>query len=623
MVKYISLIYQLIYRVRGTQALMKIDFEREFTGISKALNESGCRVNYFTSWAMIKKLASVLLKNPRVLHFSGHGVKNSVQILGTEASLRKDEGDFLIFETRKGYAELVSEKMLADLLKQCKTEIELVFVSSCHSELIGHIFFNAGVSHVICIKEEEKISDEASITFAKAFYQSLFTINNKSIWDAFKAAKQSVKFQGGIDSWGVGEDNKYIMLSKWKGKWTSFDTDLSIGKMWDLSEKPEFSVLPTRVEHFIGRSRDCQKIVECLNNHRLISVTGVSGIGKSAVMKELSHYIIKRNIFTEGVVYVSLVDCQTIENFTKRLILIIRNQLSDDHKIQRLATRFISTHDDAFAWWLNLLKIKNILLILDNCDNILKYDNVSFSVMIETLIHKCEKLHIVMSSQIPMGNISDTTTKVINIEPLRPEDSLSLLKKKSIIEITDEELQELMEDLNISWKSYNTESLSLKDHPLFKMVNGHPMALIMIASLRKEMRLKQIYELLALIQQESDQSFTSENISINLSMEAWLLFLKNIDMNAYINLIMFALLPAGISNVDWYKLFGNQWEEYRAILLSKSVIVQRASISKENQESGTFRIEAAYKNFILSRASDDELKQCEKRIIKFMISKFI
>ena len=219
--------------------------------------------------------------------------------------------------------------------------------------------------------------------------------------------------------------------------------------------------------------------------------------------------------------------------------------------------------------------------------------------MIETLLHKCETLHIVMSSQISMGNISDTTTKVINIESLRPEDSLSLLKKKSIIEITDEELQELMEDLNVSWKWFKTSELSLKNHPLFKMANGHPMALIMIASLRKEMRLKQIHELLALIQQESDQNFTSENVSMNLSMEAWLLFLKNIDMNAYTNLIMFALLPAGISNVDWYTLFGNQWEEYRAILLSKSVIVQRASISKESQESGTFRIEAAYKNFIL------------------------
>lgn len=100
--------------------------------------------------------------------------------------------------------------MLKEILEKCKNEIELAFVSSCHSEFIGDIFFNAGIDHVICIMESEKISDDASIVFGKAFYQALYTLNGYTICDAFNAAKQTVKFQSGS---GVrtGEHNKYIM----------------------------------------------------------------------------------------------------------------------------------------------------------------------------------------------------------------------------------------------------------------------------------------------------------------------------------------------------------------------------------------------------------------------------
>ena len=193
---------------------MKIDYDREFKEIQNSWEETKTKMNYYKIWASIDNLTSVLLRNPKVLHFSGHGVKNTVKDLGAEAALRQGEGDLLVFEDKTGWAELVSERMLKELLKQWKTEIDLVFVSSCHSEFIGDIFFNAGINHVIWIKESEKISDEASIIFAKAFYQALFSLNSYSIWNAFDAAKATVKLQGG-NAWGAGEYNKYILKSRY------------------------------------------------------------------------------------------------------------------------------------------------------------------------------------------------------------------------------------------------------------------------------------------------------------------------------------------------------------------------------------------------------------------------
>ena len=192
---------------------MMIDHEREFKEIQNSLEQTKIKMNYYKVWAWTDNLTSVLLTNPRVLHFSGHGVKNNIEEIGTEVALRKNQGDLLVFENKTGWAELVSEMMLKELLKQWKTEIDLVFVSSCHSEFIGDIFFKAGINHVIWIKESKTISDEASIIFAKAFYQALFSLNSYSIWEAFEAAKGAVKLQGGI-SCNTGEHHKYIL--KWR-----------------------------------------------------------------------------------------------------------------------------------------------------------------------------------------------------------------------------------------------------------------------------------------------------------------------------------------------------------------------------------------------------------------------
>ena len=80
--------------------------------------------------------------------------------------------------------------MLTTCSKDGGFELQLVFVASCHSENVGKIFHNAGVKHVICIREKQKISDEATITFSNSFYKNLFKGN--SICQAFKLAQDVI-----------------------------------------------------------------------------------------------------------------------------------------------------------------------------------------------------------------------------------------------------------------------------------------------------------------------------------------------------------------------------------------------------------------------------------------------
>ena len=128
--------------------------------------------------------------------------------------------------------------------------------------------------------------------------------------------------------------------------------------------------------------------------------------------------------------------------------------------------------------------------------------------------------------------MKDVNETIIKIKELSKEESYDLLLSRSPRKMQQDELDEMMDEL--TRRNLPTNNVvSILDHPLFDMVNGHPLALVMVSSLRKEMRLRQIYELLVLIKEENEtsQKHSTENVAIQLSMEANLLFLKNIDYN--------------------------------------------------------------------------------------------
>jgi len=69
-------------------------------------------------------------------------------------------------------------------------------VLTCHSQFVGEIFLQAGTKHVVCIDQENKVEDDAAMTFTETFYRSVFQ-QNMSVCRAFDFAKQSVGIRHG------------------------------------------------------------------------------------------------------------------------------------------------------------------------------------------------------------------------------------------------------------------------------------------------------------------------------------------------------------------------------------------------------------------------------------------
>lgn len=105
----------------------------------------------------------------------GHGDRNSIV-------LEKDNGDI----------HYLDSKSLESLLHASETGCicTIAFVSACHSEEAGRKFVAAGVKHVVCVKQNEMVSDSSSLTFAKLFYSALF--QGKTVKSAFDIALSTV-----------------------------------------------------------------------------------------------------------------------------------------------------------------------------------------------------------------------------------------------------------------------------------------------------------------------------------------------------------------------------------------------------------------------------------------------
>lgn len=154
----------------------EIDINNEVKTLQEILPESKREIKFMKSPASLDKIGVIFDRNPRAIHFCGHGVKNNEENFGLVAN--EEVGDFLVFEDQFGGADFVSCMTLSKLLNKLKNKLHFAFVASCHSKLVGEVFLNAGALHVICVKREERILDKACQIFTKGFFLQTNNLNN-------------------------------------------------------------------------------------------------------------------------------------------------------------------------------------------------------------------------------------------------------------------------------------------------------------------------------------------------------------------------------------------------------------------------------------------------------------
>lgn len=148
---------------------------------------------------------AMLETNPTLVHFSGHGevISNTPQLTDSRAleftskdGIETDSeglmgGIMLLHADQQDEPQLVSAYALRDLFANFTSDLKLVFLNACYSQIQAEAIHEY-VPYVIGMKQA--VNDLIAIAFARAFYDALGA--GRDIHDAFQLAKDYLKVEG-------------------------------------------------------------------------------------------------------------------------------------------------------------------------------------------------------------------------------------------------------------------------------------------------------------------------------------------------------------------------------------------------------------------------------------------
>ncbi len=135
--------------------------------------------------------------------------------------------------------------------------------------------------------------------------------------------------------------------------------------------------LPQRLSSFVGRQSHLDAVLKLIQQHRLITLLGTGGTGKTRLSIEIANHA--QNIFTDGIYFVDLTKITDVDDIPT----VIAESLGLTGKM-----------DDIVAHIIHFLSSKQILLLLDNVEHV-----VDGSAIVGDLLSKSKHLTVLTTSR--------------------------------------------------------------------------------------------------------------------------------------------------------------------------------------------------------------------------------
>ena len=150
--------------------------------------------------------------------------------------------------------------------------------------------------------------------------------------------------------------------------------------------------LPLQVTRFFGREAETAQLVHHLREHRLVTLTGAGGVGKTRLSLRVGEQV--GGDFSDGVFFVELAT------------------LADPVLVPEQVAATLGVRDEPGRPLLETLTVflrgRQILLVLDNCEHLLQ----ACARLAEALLRACPRLRILASSREPLAVYGEAVFQV-------------------------------------------------------------------------------------------------------------------------------------------------------------------------------------------------------------------
>jgi len=297
------------------------------------LRQSGCKVTSSAATAHNMR-GLIAAATCEILHISLHCSAAQEQLL--------------FLEDGHGKAHVIKAMDIKTILSQGthRQNVRLVVLNACHSLAIGLHFINAGVRHVICVRDDDEVRDESCCLFARDLFAALRA--GRSVQEAFDcgravlACSQEPHLRKDAGSFLLlPENGDHSACFAPDGGAQFAPRSVVAGGPWGTT----FS----KIEDFLGREIDVHKLLHSVRSRRFIEMQGEIGIGKSALLSETGQFLMLRRNSSEEVRYINL---RNADDNAQQEILNglegLRRRLADDSSQQQA---FLLIDDPDMVMW--------------------------------------------------------------------------------------------------------------------------------------------------------------------------------------------------------------------------------------------------------------------------------
>ena len=215
--------------------------------------------------------------------------------------------------------------------------------------------------------------------------------------------------------------------------------------------------LPALLTTFIGREKEQAEVVQWISTHRLVTLTGSGGVGKTRLSLKVGGQILEQ--YGNGVWFVELAplsDPELLAQTVASLFGIVPQSSTISH-MQLL---------------INFLCAKKTLLILDNCEHLLD----ACAKFADTLLKNCAQIKILATSRQPLGILGEVQYRLPSLELPDVQQTLEKFRSYASVRLFEERAQLTQPDFKLTLE--NAASVA----QICSRLDGIPLAIELAAA---------------------------------------------------------------------------------------------------------------------------------------------
>jgi len=259
------------------------------------------------------------------------------------------------------------------------------------------------------------------------------------------------------------------VINRKKTEESDQDQALQIGPPEKEEKKPLHNI-PAQLTTFIGREKEMKLVTELINEHRIVSLMGAGGCGKTRLACEASIQLVPD--FRDGVWFVDLSPITDEALVSKEFMEVL--SISEVPN-QAIIDTLIDT-----------IKEKNQLIILDNCEHLIK----SCAEIVHKLMQSVPGLKILATSRESLNISGEKVWRVPSLTLLDPKTTINVDQAKN-----SEAVLLFTDRARLNNPEFELEPGNVNEVvTICKMLDGIPLAVELVASRTRHMNPKMILE---------------------------------------------------------------------------------------------------------------------------------